>query len=242
MEVFSQVYNQVLATRDDYMYKNYIAINKLWEAENCNLISENIKPNTDFLDIGAHIGLISLSIRKSLSGTGRIHCFECDNTNFNFLRFNTSHYNNISLYNFGLSDKQNIGSMSVNTYNHGCNHISSTMDETFEYEHNKGAILTKCNHIFFSLLPLDFLKDTFTNKISVIKVDIEGFEYHFLKGAKNVIQQHKPVIVIEIFERNKLKVDELLKEYGYTGKYICKEDYIYYPNGYRLLETAHEGS
>ena len=79
------------------------------------------------------------------------------------------------------------------------------------------------------MLPLDFLKDTFTNKISVIKVDIEGLEYHFLIGAKEVILQHRPIIIIEIFKQNKLKVDELLTEYGYTGNYIGKEDYIYYP-------------
>ena len=230
MEIFSKVYNQVLATHNDYIYRNSIAIDTLWEPNICALIAENIKPNTDFLDIGANIGLITLGVRKALSGTGKIHCFECDNRTFNFLSFNTSHYNNILLYNFGLSDKQNIGSMSVNIYNFGCNHFSSTMDETFEYEHNKiNTNLTKNNHIYFSLLPLDFLKDTFTNKISVIKVDIEGFEYHFLIGAKEVILQHRPVIIIEIFKQNKLKVDELLTEYGYIGNYLGKEDYIYYP-------------
>ena len=42
MEIFSKVYNQVLATHDDYIYKNSIAIDALWEPNICALIAENI--------------------------------------------------------------------------------------------------------------------------------------------------------------------------------------------------------
>jgi len=226
MEVYSEVYQQFIATHDDYIYKNSIAVNKPWEEHICNLIKQNIEPGTDFVDIGANIGLVTLGVRSAVSGL--IHCFECDNRTFNFLRYNTVHYDNIRVYNFGLSDKHNIGSMSINTYNHGCNHISSTLDEKFEYEHNKiNTNLIKVDKVFFSLVPFDFLKNNFTNRISVIKIDVEGLEYHVLRGSHEILLKHKPVIIIEIFAINRTRVDKLLSKYGYQGEYIGNEDYIY---------------
>jgi FkbM family methyltransferase len=228
MEVFSSVYNQVLATHCDYIYEHSIKIDALWEQKLCDLIVQHVEPGTDFLDIGANIGLVTLGVRKSVTGT--IHCFECDNQTFNFLRYNTRLYDNIKLYNFGLSDKHNVGSMSTNSYNQGCNLFSSTLDETFKYAHSTS--FSVCDKVFFSLAPLDFLQDTFTNKISVIKIDVEGFEYHVLKGARNVILQHRPVLLVEIFPVNIDKVFRLLEEYGYSGHHVQNEDYIFKWNTY----------
>jgi hypothetical protein len=102
------------------------------------------------------------------------------------------------------------------------------MDETFEYKHNEGVQLKRNNKTFFSLVPLDFLKDTFTNRITVMKIDVEGLEYHVIKGAKEVILEHKPVIFVEIFEQNYQKVCDLLSEYGYDeGQYLVNEDYVF---------------
>jgi FkbM family methyltransferase len=226
MEVYSNVYQQFLATHNDFIYKHSIAVDRLWEENICKLIIDHLEPGTDFIDIGANIGLVTLGVRKSVTGT--IHCFECDNQTFNFLRYNMREHNNIKLYNFGLSDKHNIGSMAVNSYNFGCNHISSTLDETFEYDHNKtNTNLIKNDKVFFSLVPLDFLRDTFTTPISVIKIDVEGLEYHVLKGAHDILLKHRPVIIIEVFAINRTKVDKLLSSYGYRGEYIGNEDYIY---------------
>jgi FkbM family methyltransferase len=226
MQVYSKVYGQVIATFDDYIFKNSIEMDKQWEEHNCSVISSHMKPGTDFIDIGANIGLVTLGVKNV---TGNIHCFECNTETFNFLKHNTSTRDNVILYNFGLSDKHTLGTMAVNEYNQGCNHFDSTLDETFEYEHTKNnKNLKKNNKLFFSLVPLDFMKDTFTNKISVIKIDVEGMEYHVLKGAKEIILKHKPALLVEIFAVNKKKVHDLLQEYGYTRvEYLGNEDYLF---------------
>ena len=55
----------------------------------------------------------------------------------------------------------------------------------------------------------------FKKKVSVIKIDIEGYEKNFLQGAKQFIQEHKPYIFIEIFDELKNEVFELLYTYNY---------------------------
>lgn len=230
MEVFSKVYGQKILSFEDYIYHNSIKIDKLWEKHNCDMIASCIVPGTDFLDIGANIGLISLAVKNSVTDGGKIHCFECDNKAFNMLCYNTHEHKNILLYNFGLYDKHSVGHMTVNTSNFGCNHFHSTMQETFDYKHNENAPVVQQNTIYFSLIPLDFVKDLFTNRVSVIKIDVEGLEYNVLKGAREVILKHKPVIFIEIFKVNYEKVLELLCEYGYNKgqKLEGIEDYVFY--------------
>ena len=38
--------------------------------------------------------------------------------------------------------------------------------------------------------------------ISIIKLDIENYEYYALLGAQNIINKHRPVIVIELHKKN----------------------------------------
>ena len=61
----SEIYEQTLASNNDYIYKNFISQNKFMEHDICNLISELVEDNTEFLDIGACLGLVSLG-----SGSG----------------------------------------------------------------------------------------------------------------------------------------------------------------------------
>jgi FkbM family methyltransferase len=53
------------------------------------------------------------------------------------------------------------------------------------------------------------------NKIDFFKIDVEGFEYEVLLGAKDTLLKYKPKIFIETFPDNYNKVDELLEKYGY---------------------------
>jgi hypothetical protein len=67
-------------------------------------------------------------------------------------------------------------------------------------------------------------------KIDFIKIDVEGFETDVLLGAAQTIERCKPVILIEVFENSREKVNKLMEQYGYR-KFITLEEYncIYVP-------------
>ena len=52
-------------------------------------------------------------------------------------------------------------------------------------------------------IPIKMIKlDTFiTEKIDLIHLDLEGYEFEALKGAKELIERDKPIIVLEIDSR-----------------------------------------
>ena len=80
--------------------------------------------------------------------------------------------------------------------------------------------------MFISLMPLDLFYNVFEKKISVIKIDVEGMEYKVLLGAKNLIKKHKPAIVVEIFDENIEKINDLMKSYNYINKGLIPKKYI----------------
>lgn len=236
MIVYSNVYRQNLKTEIDYIFKESILKDVLWEQKICTAICSHYVPNTDILDIGANIGLVSLGTcviaRNSQIEINKIHCFECNHYNFHKLAYNTMDNDKIQLYNFGLADKMKIATMGFNKYNNGCSFVNKTMDknETNTYVHDSANITVndKYENVFVSLISLDSIIDNFTNPVSVIKVDIEGFEYFFLLGAHNFINKFHPVIIIEIMPEHSNKINSILSIYGYQYiEQIGEIDFIY---------------
>ena len=86
------------------------------------------------------------------------------------------------------------------------------------------------NNLINYALKLDDL--CIKDKISFIKIDIEGNEYEFLLGAKNLIKKNKPILLIEI-HNNFNKVLKLLYKLNYKEKFYFKNSrnrVFYYGN------------
>jgi len=50
---------------------------------------------------------------------------------------------------------------------------------------------------------------------SIIKIDVEGHELQTLEGAKNTIEKHKPMILIEIHDFENSEIPKFLESLGY---------------------------
>lgn len=232
--VYSDVYGQNMKSYVDYIFVNSVAKNKLWDYVICQTIINNIEDETDFIDIGANIGLITLGLNKLNTNNKKIniYCYECDPETFICLAFNIkqSLRENIKIYNFALSDKIELCNMTTNTYNRGSNMIIRRNDEmTNSNMYNSYKDKHKINeNIYIPAFPLDDLIYTFKKRVSVIKIDVEGSEHNILMGSKKFIELHKPKIIIEIMPLNYNSVDSLLRSYNYILlEYIGDENYLY---------------
>ena len=122
--LFSPVYNQLIKGKVDYIYNNSVIVNQFFDFEVCKTILEYALPNSDVIDIGANIGLVTLGIKRLLEINNKnnyinnFHWFECNNDVFNYLKYNTTEHNDIILYNFGLSDTSQIANMEIKSYNY----------------------------------------------------------------------------------------------------------------------------
>jgi FkbM family methyltransferase len=222
MNVYSNIYKQHISTDIDYIFLNSILHNKLWEEELVYKITDLLEDNTDVLDVGAFIGLISLGINLHNNNKNcKIHCFECNVESFIKLKYNTESHKNIDIYNFGLGNNFLLGNMSTFPYNNGMAFIKNEYSEEYNKEivYDCFKITEEHNKIekntFFAIIRLDDIRYIFKRRVSIIKIDIEGYEKNFLLGAKEFIQEHKPYIFIEIFHEFKDEIFKLLECYNY---------------------------
>jgi len=243
------IYNTPILSHDDYIYQHSILINRIWDEEVINIILDHVSDDTDILDIGANIGLVTIGLIQKAQQRGirfnKIHCFECDNDTFGLLTHNLQPYKDyVALYPFAVASDRQLCNITINSWNKGCNHISNTVDNTgqiqYKYSHMLDnpiccSVLTNMSHIFVPAMPLDDILYQFTKRISVIKMDIEGFELQALRGASRLIEIHRPIIILEIWQYDFSKIIEFLKGIGYSSykkiinPFYFNEDYIFFP-------------
>jgi len=249
LNIYSPVFDQNIKGKFDYIYRNSVLVDKFFDFNVCKTICEYLVDGTDFIDIGANIGLVTLGVKQLLKINNKpdfirkYHCFECNVETFGYLKYNISEHNNVTTYNFGISDKAQIGNMSINNFNYGNNFVKTIYDDEKDgcktiknnFEKN-GDYITDYN-TFVSFFPLDFFINIFENRVSVIKIDVEGFEDNVLSGAKHFLEKHKPTIIVEINEENLTKIKELMKSYNYDCKGLINgekeyinEDYLFVYN------------
>lgn len=68
-------------------------------------------------------------------------------------------------------------------------------------------------------------KVSYNEKVGLIKLDLEGFEYFALLGAKKIIHKHKPTIVVEIdpllYKKQNIVGGEAIIELLLSMNYKC---------------------
>lgn len=151
----------------------------VWEPKvSCYIKQLCSQENVTYIDIGCNIGH-HIAIAK-LSGAKKIYGFECNPITFdkinNTVKING--WNDITIFDFGLSDGSYNLDFRQDTYNIGASHIISTFSGV---EPPCKSNLTVKTKKYDDLQPFDL-----TNKI-VVKIDIEGHELEALKGMKSLL-------------------------------------------------------
>lgn len=197
------------------------------------------KKDSVVLDIGANIGLTALLFSDNAH---TVHAFEPAPSTFSFLKANIDRAKkkNIKLHNIGLGDvAQNATIKKCNTFPAGAfisDHVIASDQLGIEDE----AI---------TINTIDaFVKESSIEKISLIKIDAEGFEEKILSGAEKTLKNMKPVVILEmnhwclnVFQRRSLPdfLDTLRSFFPIVLAYDeCKSYNLHDPN--EAFHVMHE--
>jgi FkbM family methyltransferase len=165
-----------------------------------------IKEDYVIIDIGANIGRFTFHFAQ-IAKKGRVICFEPDSTNYAALQINANlnNFDNISFYQLGLgSSAERVPLFNVNENNPGMNRVlPNESNIAFPFE-------------MIDIKRLDQIEELLDiNKIDLIKIDVEGFEFEVLQGSERLIDQFKPFLFVEInsdnLDEHNSSVQELLK-------------------------------
>ncbi len=154
----------------------------------------------DFIDIGANIGLHTLTAATSNSNI-EVYSFEPESHNYQDLLKNIILNNCYNIRPF----KMGLGNLTLN----------KTLNINEDW--NKGKHSLKLNFpgsnkkIIIPLSTLDTFKDNIKSKNLVIKIDVEGYEKEVIEGSKHVFYAAENImLIIELLEEN-------------NGFLVCKE-------------------
>jgi len=195
-----------------------------WENKTLETWSRFSRDAQVCIDVGAYLGVYS--IVSSLSGAKEVYAIEPNQRVFDELQ-NNFRLNNlestITSFNLAVGEKEFRGSllaMPNRPFSSGAHlDIGSRKNVVYESSFRRYKSVSVGE---VEVKPLDFLLGITKSKIDLIKVDVEGYELPVLEGAKRILREHGPVLIIEIVsEEQKLLVDEELRSFGYrSGRLI----------------------
>ncbi len=156
---------------------------------------------------------LRMSQLTNITEGNKIHMFEPQHDVFTILKFNTRNIPRV-LYNFGLSNDYKIMNFEVeNIANMGATRLNNIDNE--KKNNSVNVLVTKLDNIKLE------------NRISIIKLDVEGGEYEVLLGGKELINRDKPTILIELWPDKYETSNNLLISYGYKQIWNNADDYLY---------------
>lgn len=160
---------------------------------------------TDVVEIGANNGNFTIEFAELVGDSGKVYAFEPQRIIFQQLCGN--------VFLNGLDN--------VYTYNVAVGHINGMVNiEKVDY-HQKGPVNFGDVHIVDDkdskeTIPMITMDSLEFDNLSILKVDVQGFELYVIRGGEQTILKHRPYIFIEIEE-------DQLKKYNFTEQDLINE-------------------
>ncbi len=169
-----------------------------------------LKAGDVYIDVGANIGLFTLIAAHRVGKEGHVYAFEPTPTSYKRLMENVhlNHFSNVTAYQIALSDTSGQVAMTVSLDGYdGRNSIATpTGGKKFSRELVRTTTLDQ------------FVQEqNLTGNLTMIKVDVEGWEKHVLAGGKKCLSASEaPILQVEFAE-------EALKSAGSSSKELYQD-------------------
>lgn len=218
MLVFPVWGGRLLISSEDLSLMPDLVQNGLIEAPLTNFLLNNVKESSIVIDVGANIGYFTVLLGYLVGPSGKVIAYEANPTIFPFLQDNISlNYlcDRVELNNKAVYSSQGNISFYANDKFQG--NSSIYMHNDLYYKHYPQD---KTSEIKVESEPLDNYLGKYP-KIDMIKIDIEGGEYHAFLGMENLLKGRMVGYIVFEFNREMLQHDEksfckLLKHYRDT--------------------------
>jgi len=206
----------------DDVIKDTLRRGRVWEPRIASLLGTFALPNTVAIDAGAHVGTHTITIARAVGEGGHVFAFEPQRKLHRELVANArlNELPQVTALRYALGDAPGVIEMApAEEGNEGSTGVGSGGDR---------AELRTIDSFGFP-------------SVSLMKIDVEGFEDPVLRGARETIEAHHPVILVEVqgghsiddappsIRRKIVGTIGLLEELGYYVVRVTAYDYLALP-------------
>ena len=155
----------------------------VWEPYQSRLLTNLSTRNSVFIDVGANVGYYTLMLATKVK---QILAFEPDPGNFSLLKHNVEQNNivNVVLENRGISNSTGNKKLFLSEDNYGDHRLWSNGGKSW---------------VDVDLVRLDDYLDLTGLNVDLIKMDIQGAEWHALEGMKRTIEENRHMKIVTEF-------------------------------------------
>lgn len=180
-------------------------------------ILHHVRRGEQFLDVGAHIGYYSLLASYCTGSEGRIIAIEPARNAHVLLRENAGRHANIEVFNMALNDE--TGVVDITEFPSQYAEYSTVDPARFLtqgwYRNVKPSTYQVAARTGDQLLAETGLRP------SMIKIDVEGWEYNVIRGLRGYLEANSPCILMEFLSDGRVNeahqaADGELRSLGYA--------------------------
>ena len=172
------------------------------------------------IEVGGHIGYFSTLFSNIIGPDGKLDVFEPSEDNLKYLKKNiflmpTKLSKEVSIIEKGVGDQNGILDFFIDPITGQNNSFVKDFDRFYENRKRSAEKNASLTVIHSPVIRLDDYLQNNTVNPNFIKIDVEGFEYNVILGAKNTIEKCKPNLMIEI-QKNENEIISYFLSAGYN--------------------------
>lgn len=181
------------------------SIHRCWlgsyEVDKQVLLERMIKPGSVVWDVGANAGFYTLALSRLTGPQGHVYSFEPFGSNVQMLN---RHVELNNLRNTTVVQCALTGAVGLCGFDTGVSHQTGFLSE------DRKDYLVPC------FTADEFLRTRPEAVPSLLKIDVEGAESGMLEGARQLLLEHHPVLLLALHGQVQVKkCHKILEEYGY---------------------------
>ena len=185
-------------------------------------------PGARVIEVGGHIGYISLYFAEIVGGSGEVVVFEPATNNLNYIRSNIIDVANIKLEEAGCSDRDGQSILYMDNLTGQNNSLVYGFKGLAANANAAKGVRLETKSLTITTIKIDTFCEKNAFHPDFIKIDVEGHELAVLNGTLNLLNSgHPPMLMVEI-QTDHHDMVNLLRRYGYL---------LFFDNGEQVSES-----
>lgn len=174
-----------------------------------------LSPGAHVLEVGGHIGFISLYFAKLVTPSGEVIVFEPGPNNLKYIKFNIAKASNILLEAVGCSDLDGESVLYIDNLTGQNNSLVSKFEGLTANAQAAPGVQVETMPVRISTIKIDTYCERSTYQPDFIKIDVEGHELAVLRGAERLLSSGNPPMLMVEVQSDHQEIIAKLRNYEY---------------------------